>query len=49
MPSIRCFDPARLEKSIDQLAASYEFKAKPKAADVFDAAFLPDAGARRVR
>jgi NitT/TauT family transport system substrate-binding protein len=42
-------DPARLEKSIDQLALTYEFKAKPKPADVFDPAFLPDAALRRVR
>jgi NitT/TauT family transport system substrate-binding protein len=42
-------DLAHLEKSIDQLALSYEFKAKPKAADMFDAAFLPDAAERRVR
>jgi NitT/TauT family transport system substrate-binding protein len=42
-------DPARLEKSIDQLALTYEFKAKPKPGDVFDAAFLPDAADRRVR
>jgi NitT/TauT family transport system substrate-binding protein len=42
-------DLGHLEKSIDQLALSYEFKAKPKAADMFDASFLPDAAERRVR
>lgn len=41
-------DFARLEKSIDQLALAYDFKAKPKAADVYDASFLPDAAERRV-
>jgi NitT/TauT family transport system substrate-binding protein len=34
-------EPARLARSIDQLALGYEFRAKPRAADVFDPAFLP--------
>lgn len=33
-------DPDRLAKSIEQMAAAQEFKAKPKPADVFDASFL---------
>jgi NitT/TauT family transport system substrate-binding protein len=40
-------DFARLDKAIDQLALVHEFKAKPKAVDVFDATYLPLAGARR--
>ena len=40
-------DLARLEKSIDQIALTYDFKAKPKAADIFDASFLPSAADRR--
>ena len=41
-------DNARLEKSIDQIALTYEFKnAKPKAADAFDSSFLPSAADRK--
>jgi NitT/TauT family transport system substrate-binding protein len=41
-------DMARLDKSIDQIALTYQFKnAKPKGSDVFDASFLPDAAARK--
>ena len=36
-------DMARLDKSIDQIALTYEFKAKPKGSDIFDASFLPPA------
>jgi NitT/TauT family transport system substrate-binding protein len=39
----------RLDKSIDQIALTYQFKnAKPKGSDVFDTSFLPDAAARKV-
>src|SRR5262245_13287362 len=42
-------DPERLDKSIEQIALTYTFKnPKPKAADIFDASFLPDAAARKV-
>lgn len=34
-------DPDRLDKSIDQIALTYTFKAKPKGADIFDSSFLP--------
>jgi NitT/TauT family transport system substrate-binding protein len=34
-------DPARMAKSIDQLALTFDFKSRPNAADVFDASFLP--------
>jgi NitT/TauT family transport system substrate-binding protein len=41
-------DTARLEKSVDQIALTYTFKnAKPKAADIFDASFLPAAAVRK--
>jgi NitT/TauT family transport system substrate-binding protein len=41
-------DMDRLAKSIDQIALTYEFKnGKPKAADVFDASFLPSAATLR--
>lgn len=35
-------EPARFARSIDQLAFGYEFRAKPKTADVFDPSFLPE-------
>ena len=41
-------DMDRLDKSVDQIALTYQFKnAKPKGAEVFDASFLPDAAARK--
>ncbi|MCC6949599.1 MAG: ABC transporter substrate-binding protein [Bradyrhizobiaceae bacterium] len=40
-------DLARLDGAIDQIALTFAFKAKPKAADIFDASFLPDAAARK--
>ena len=40
-------DMARLDKAIDQIALTYEFKAKPKGADVFDASFLPPEADRK--
>jgi len=39
-------DAARLDKAIDQIALTYEFKAKPKGADIFDSSFLPSAADR---
>lgn len=41
-------DFARLDQAIDQIALTYEFKAKPKAADIFDPSFLPAAAIRKV-
>src|SRR3954466_14828820 len=41
-------DEERLDKSIDQIALTYQFKnAKPKGADIFDPSFLPDAALRK--
>ncbi|MFM9859691.1 ABC transporter substrate-binding protein [Pseudoxanthobacter sp. M-2] len=41
-------DPARLAEAIDQIGLTYEFKAKPDAATVFDASFLPDEAVLKV-
>jgi NitT/TauT family transport system substrate-binding protein len=42
-------DMERLDKSVDQIALTYQFKnAKPKGSDIFDASYLPDAAARKV-
>ena len=41
-------DMGRLDKSVDQIALTYQFKnAKPKGAEIFDSSFLPDAAARK--
>jgi NitT/TauT family transport system substrate-binding protein len=41
-------DEERLAKAIDQIALTYDFKrGKPKAADAFDASFLPPAADRK--
>ena len=42
-------DPARFDKSVDQIALTYDFKnPKPKVADVFDSSFLPPASSLRM-
>jgi NitT/TauT family transport system substrate-binding protein len=41
-------DPERFAAALDQLALTYHFKAKDKAAAVFDPSFLPPAAERRV-
>jgi NitT/TauT family transport system substrate-binding protein len=41
-------DSARLTEAINQIALTYQFKAKPKAADIFDPAFLPAAAERKL-
>jgi NitT/TauT family transport system substrate-binding protein len=41
-------DGARLTEAINQIALTYAFKAKPKASDIFDPAFLPDAADRKL-
>jgi NitT/TauT family transport system substrate-binding protein len=40
-------DVARLEKSIDQVAAAHEVKSKPLAIDIFDPSFLPGTAERK--
>lgn len=37
-------DPDRFAKAIDQLGTTYEFKAKPTMADIFDSSYLPTDG-----
>ncbi len=41
-------DPERLAAAVGQIALAYHFKAKDKAAEVFDPSFLPAAAERRV-
>jgi NitT/TauT family transport system substrate-binding protein len=41
-------DPARLDRSIDQIAEGFEFQKRPSAADIFDDAFLPPLGDRLI-
>jgi len=41
-------DAARLAKSIDQVAITYDFKAKPTAADIFTSEFLPPVADRKM-
>jgi NitT/TauT family transport system substrate-binding protein len=41
-------DMARLSKSIDQIALTYDFKNRPKAEDVFTSQYLPPAAERRL-
>jgi NitT/TauT family transport system substrate-binding protein len=41
-------DPARLERSIDQIAEDYKFRKRPTADEVFDGGFLPPVGGRLI-
>jgi NitT/TauT family transport system substrate-binding protein len=41
-------DMARLAKSIDQIALTYEFKNRPKAEDIFTSEYLPPASERKL-
>jgi NitT/TauT family transport system substrate-binding protein len=41
-------DPARLERSIDQIAEDHKFRKRPSAADIFDDSFLPPLGGRLI-
>lgn len=41
-------DPARLERSIDQIAEDFKFQKRPSAADIFDDAFLPPLNGRLI-
>jgi NitT/TauT family transport system substrate-binding protein len=42
-------DMARLAKSIDQIALTYDFKNRPKAEDIFTNQYLPPAADRKLR
>ena len=41
-------DPARLERSIGQIAEDFKFRKRPSAADIFDDSFLPPVGGRLI-
>ena len=41
-------DPARLERSIGQIAEDFKFQKRPSAADIFDDSFLPPLGGRLI-
>jgi NitT/TauT family transport system substrate-binding protein len=41
-------DPARLERSIGQIAEDFKFRHRPTAADIFDDSFLPPLGGRLI-
>lgn len=41
-------DPARLERSIDQIGEEHKFAKRPSAADIFDDSFLPPVASRLI-
>jgi NitT/TauT family transport system substrate-binding protein len=41
-------DPARFDRSIDQIAEGFKFHKRPAAADIFDDSFLPPPGGRMI-
>jgi len=41
-------DPARLERSIGQIAEDFKFNKRPTASDIFDDSFLPPVGGRLI-
>jgi len=41
-------DPARFERSLDQLAEDHKFQKRPQASDIFDGAFLPPINGRLI-
>ena len=41
-------DPARLDRSIDQIAEGFKFRKRPTAADIFDDTFLPPLSGRLI-
>ena len=41
-------DPARFDRSIDQIAEDFKFQKRPSAADIFDDTFLPPLGGRLI-
>ncbi len=43
---IGAIDPARFERSIDQIAEDFKFRKRPAAADIFDDSFLPPRSGR---
>jgi NitT/TauT family transport system substrate-binding protein len=45
---IGSIDPARFERSIDQIAEGFKFGKRPGAADIFDSTFLPPLNGRLI-
>ncbi len=41
-------DPARLDRSIDQIGEDFKFRKRPAAGDIFDDSFLPPVGGRLI-
>ena len=41
-------DPARLERSIDQIGEEHKFRKRPQASDIFDDSFLPPVASRLI-
>jgi len=41
-------DPARMERSIDQISEGFKFRKRPSATDIFDESFLPPLGGRLI-
>ena len=41
-------DPARMQRAIDQVVASFELPSKPTVAQVFTGAYLPPASERKI-
>jgi NitT/TauT family transport system substrate-binding protein len=41
-------DPARFDRSLDQIGLTFTYKAKPKSSDIFTDAYLPPASDRKV-
>jgi NitT/TauT family transport system substrate-binding protein len=41
-------DPARLERSIDQVGEGFKFAKRPSASDIFDDSFLPPRAGRLI-
>ena len=47
-PSSKVRAMKRLEKSIEQIGVTYDFKAKPKASDIFTDQYLPPVAQRKL-
>jgi NitT/TauT family transport system substrate-binding protein len=41
-------DPARFERSVDQMAEDFKFQKRPSVTDIFDGSFLPPLGGRLI-
>ena len=41
-------DPARLDRSIDQIGEEHKFRKRPQPADIFDDSFLPPVSSRLI-